>query len=74
VLGRHSGVQLGGSFFFLPVISPFMELNGGRGQLIVGIVSGWLFVRQWRRLRSREAEAKVTPAGVQASAGLVASS
>jgi hypothetical protein len=44
-----------GIFFFLPAVSPLMELSGARGQLIVGIVTGWLLVRQWRRLRAREA-------------------
>jgi hypothetical protein len=45
-----------GIFFFLPVISPIMEMSGEHGQLIVGIVTGWLLVRTWRRLRAREAE------------------
>jgi len=44
-----------GIFFFLPAISPFIELSGVRGQIVVGVISGWLFVRQWRRLRAREA-------------------
>jgi hypothetical protein len=46
-----------GIFFFLPAVSPFIELSGARGQVIVGFVTGWLIVRQWRRLRSREAVA-----------------
>ncbi|MGD0248945.1 MAG: hypothetical protein ABSB75_07835, partial [Candidatus Limnocylindrales bacterium] len=56
-----------GIFFFLPAVSPFMELAGVRGQLIVGIVTGWLIVRQWRRLRSREA-ASVPSAAVALAA------
>jgi hypothetical protein len=47
-----------GIFFFLPATSPLMELSGIRGQLVVGIVTGWLIVRQWRRLRAREAVAQ----------------
>ena len=46
-----------GIFFFLPAVSPFIELSGVRGQLIVGIVTGYLIRRTWRRLRAREAEA-----------------
>ena len=46
-----------GIFFFLPVLSPLMELSGIRFQIVVGIVTGWLIVRQWRRLRAREAAA-----------------
>jgi hypothetical protein len=46
-----------GIFFFLPLISPLMELSGIRFQIVVGIVTGWLIVRQWRRLRAREAAA-----------------
>ena len=46
-----------GVFFFLPAVSPFIELSGVRGQLIVGIVTGYLIRRTWRRLRAREAEA-----------------
>lgn len=46
-----------GIFFFLPAISPLIELSGVRGQVVVGVVSGWLFVRQWRRLRTRETAA-----------------
>jgi hypothetical protein len=42
-----------GIFFFLPALSPVIELSGGRFQFIVGIVTGWLIVRQWRRLRAR---------------------
>lgn len=45
-----------GIFFFLPLISPIIELSGEHGQIIVGIVTGWLLVRTWRRLRAREAE------------------
>jgi hypothetical protein len=36
-----------------PVLSPVIEPTGGRFQFIVGIVTGWLIVRQWRRLRTR---------------------
>jgi len=43
-----------GVFFFLPVVSPFIELTGVRGQLIVGIVTGYLIRRTWRRLRAQE--------------------
>jgi hypothetical protein len=56
-----------GIFFFLPAISPLIELSGVRGQVIVGIVTGWLLVRQWRRLRSRETAAVPAPAGVLAA-------
>jgi hypothetical protein len=53
-----------GVFFFLPVVSPIIELSGAHGQLIVGIVTGWLLVRTWRRLRAREAEEPPAPATV----------
>jgi hypothetical protein len=45
-----------GIFFFLPVLSPIIELTGGRFQAIVGAVTAWLIVRQWRRLRDREGQ------------------
>ena len=44
-----------GVFAFLPVFSPFIELAGSRGQLVVGIVTAYLLRRTWRRLREREA-------------------
>jgi hypothetical protein len=56
---RQSYAVAAGIFFFLPAVSPFMELAGVRGQLIVGIVTGYLLVRTWRRLRARVAAAAV---------------
>jgi hypothetical protein len=52
--------------FFLPAVSPFIELSGARGQIVVGIITGWLQVRQWRRIRACEwpaQEAAAQPAG-----------
>jgi hypothetical protein len=45
-----------GIFFFLPALSPIIELTGGRFQVVVGAVTAWLIVRQWRRLREREGQ------------------
>jgi hypothetical protein len=60
-----------GIFFFLPAVGPFIELTSVRGQIVVEIVSGWLFVRQWRRLRAREASgparAEILPSGTPAA-------
>ena len=50
-----------GIFFFLPVLSPIIELTGSRFQLGVGIVTAWLIVRQWRRIRAREVAAAAAP-------------
>jgi hypothetical protein len=60
-----------GIVFFLVVFSPFIELSGARGTLIVGIVTGWLFVRQWRRLREREAASQPTLGGSDHAGGAV---
>jgi hypothetical protein len=59
-----------GIFFFLPAMSPFIELAGVRGQLIVGIVTGYLLVRTWRRLRGGEGVAVVAES-VQPAAAAV---
>jgi hypothetical protein len=58
-----------GIFFFLPVLSPIIELTGGRFQSIVGLVTAWLIVRQWRRLREREGQTSATPVAVPLRAG-----
>jgi hypothetical protein len=59
--------------FFFQAVGPFIELTGVRDQIVVGIVSGWLFVRQWRRLRAREAsgpvQAEIPAPGTPAAAG-----
>jgi hypothetical protein len=46
-----------GVLAFLPLFSPIVELLGGRGQIVVGIVTAYLLRRTWRRLREREAGA-----------------
>jgi hypothetical protein len=52
---RHRYAAAAGIVFFLPVVSPLMELIGQRGQIVVGIVFAWLLRRTWRRLRAAEA-------------------
>jgi hypothetical protein len=70
---RHRFAIAAGVFFFLPVFSPFIELSGSRGTLAVGIISGWLFVRQWRRLRAREATDPAIPPAPDGVPPIVAS-
>jgi hypothetical protein len=55
---RHRYAVAAGILFFLPSVCWAVELNGARFQLVVGIVTGYLLVRTWRRLRAAEAEAE----------------
>jgi hypothetical protein len=66
---RHSYAVAAGILFFLPAISWLIELAAFRFQIVVGLVTGYLLVRTWRRLRAAEAGQPVPGRATETAAG-----
>ena len=71
---RHRYAIAAGLLAFLPLISPLVELQGGRGELIVGLVLAGLLRRTWVRLRDRVAVSGSATATVSAGETATAAS
>jgi hypothetical protein len=54
---RHRFAMATGVFAWMILFSPFVELSGGLGQVLVALVTAWLTRRTWRRLAARAAKA-----------------
>jgi hypothetical protein len=54
-----------GALGFLLSISWAIDMQGFRGQVAVAIVTAWLLRREWRRLRSAEAESATARASLE---------
>ena len=61
---RHRFAFATGIFACMFAFSPFVELKGGHGQVLVAVVTAWLVRRTWVRLRNEAVAVAGAPASV----------